>query len=134
MPMAYWKQRLFLRRHTLRAPPLRANQPPPLRSRLPTPFLPCHCASLPAIRHSAPLHLAHTRCPSPIAHESSRTIVRNNLRPMLPAWQSSMLRPLVSCLPRSELLRGPILAEKFGLSEDGLGGLLLLVWGIAVLA
>ncbi len=68
MPMAYWKQRLFLRRHTLRAPPLRANQPPPLRSRLPTPFLPCHCASLPAIRHSAPLHLAHTRCPSPIAH------------------------------------------------------------------
>src|SRR5581483_1407450 len=55
------------RRHTLRAPPLRANQPPPLRSRLPAPFLPCHCASLPAIRHSAPLRLAHTRCPSPIA-------------------------------------------------------------------
>src|SRR5579885_2292421 len=56
------------RRHTLRAPPLRANQPPPLRSRLPAPFSLRHCASLPAIRHSAPLHLAHTRCPSRIAH------------------------------------------------------------------
>src|SRR5581483_4154140 len=56
------------RRHTLRAPPLRANQPPPLRSRSPAPFSLRHCASLPAIRHSAPLHLAHTRCPSPIAH------------------------------------------------------------------
>src|SRR5579884_1068095 len=67
---------VFSRRHTLRAPPLRANQPPPLRSRLPTPFLPCHCASLPAIRHSAPLHLAHTRCPSPIAHDISERHVR----------------------------------------------------------
>src|SRR5581483_10114130 len=58
------------RRHTLRAPPLLGNQPPPLRPRSPAPFSPCHCASLPAIRHSAPLHLAHTRCPSPIAHLS----------------------------------------------------------------
>src|SRR5579885_2243690 len=58
------------RRHTPRAPPLLRNQPPPLRSRPPAPFSLRHCASLPATRHSAPLHLAQTRCPSPIAHDN----------------------------------------------------------------
>jgi|SRR5579883_1557970 len=71
------------RRHTPRALPLLGNQPPPLRSRSPAPFLLRHCASLPAIRHSAPLHLAHARCASPIltsCHGASGASHRTNRR------------------------------------------------------
>ncbi len=107
-----------------RASPLLGNQPLLLRSRLPARFLLRHCASLPVIRHSAPLHPAQQD-----ALPVSLTICGNRSQPesikKAEAAVASALSLFFSPLPKSENLswRRPTFPHSYPCSIIGPAGL-----------